>query len=196
MRSFLNGSANFKVDMSDVARTIDLLRGVLTREQMNRLLHRTFNEVGKRSKKIISDAVRQEYVPPVAWIKAGIGRYQLSMGGAGVECKIPLTSVKGPIGEIYKYGGGKRWISASIVRGGRSRLPAVMKNQGGNPPFIAKGRVLTRRTQERYPIVRVVALADPQMPLNRSADETQDQLLDLTGRRLEHNFMHMFGSGR
>ena len=71
-----------------------------------------------------------------------------------------------------------------------------MKNQGGQPPFMSGGVAFTRKTAARLPIVRVVGLAVPQMPLNRSAEETQDQILDLTARRLEHNFYFMLGGGR
>lgn len=199
-RSFMvQGGAYLNVDTGDLARTIDYLRGIMTRDQFERLMYRTFGEVGRRSRKIISDAVRQEYTAPVAFIKAGIGRYQLSMG-AGVECRIPLKSVKGVIGQTYRAGGGRRWISASIVRSGRSRLPRVMRNQGGNPPFFRPhhqgGVVFTRRTAARLPIVRVVGLGVPQMPLNRAEDETRERILDLAWRRLEHNFYFMLGGGR
>ena len=202
-RSFLvQGGAWLNVDMGDVARTIEYLRGILTRDQFERLLYRTFGEVGRRSKTIISRAVRRDYVATDGWIQAGIMRPQLSMGGAfGVECRIPLKGAKGVIGQTFPASGGsgrrygRRRITASIVRSGRSRLPAVMRNQGGNPPFMAGGVAFTRRTAARLPIVRVAGLGLPQMPLNRSADEVQDQILQLAGQRLEHNFMHMFGSG-
>lgn len=198
MAGFFDGGAYLSVDMSDVQRTIDMLRGVLTRDQFERLLYRTFSEVGRRSKTIISRAVRHDYVAQDRWIQAQIERPRLSMGGSfGVECRIPLKGTKGVIGPRFRASALRRGrISASIVRSGRSRLPTVMRNQGGNPPFMAGGTAFTRRTSARLPIVRVVGLGVPQMPLNRSADETQDQILDLVERRLEHNFLYMFGNGR
>lgn len=199
-RSFMvRGGAYLNVDLGDVARTIELMRGLLTKEQFDRLLYRTFGEVGRRGATIISRAVRQDYVAQDGWIRSQIERPKLSMGGAfGVECRIPINGAKGVLGPRFPASGGRRGrrMTASIVRSGRSRLPAVMRNQGGQPPFMAKGVGFTRRTKARLPIVRVVGLGVPQMPLNRSADEVQDQILDLCGRRLEHNFMHMFGSGR
>ena len=197
-RSFLNGDAWLNVDLGDVARTIRFMQGILTRDQFERLLYRTFGEVGRRSKTIISRAVRRDYVVQDGWVQSQIERPKLSMGGAfGVECRIPLKGKKGVIGPRFPASGGRRGrITASIVRTGRSRLPHVMRNQGGNPPFMAGGVAFTRRTQARLPIVRVAGLGVPQMPLNRSAEEVQDQILDLAGRRLEHNFMHMFGNGR
>ena len=195
-RSFLGGGAYMSVDLGDLARVIDLLRGVMTREQFERLMYRTFNEVGRRSKTLISRAVRQDYVAQDGWIRSQIMRPQLSMGG-GVQCRIPINGAKGVIGPRFPASGGRRSrITASIVRAGRSRLPAVMANQGGNPPFMSGGVAFTRRTEARLPIVRVVGLGVPQMPLNRSEDETRRLLLEYTGQRLEHNFMFMFGSGR
>lgn len=199
MRSFLSGGAYLDVDMSDVSRLIDDLRGIMKRDQFERLIYRTFGEVGRRSKTIISRAVRQEYVAPDNWVQSQIGRYQLTMGGImPVTCKIPLKGAKGVIGKQFPASGGRRGrpLMASIVRGARSRLPAVMQNQGGQPPFMSGGVAFTRKTAARLPIVRVVGLAVPQMPLNRSAEETQDQILDLTARRLEHNFYFMLGGGR
>ncbi len=200
MRSFINGSgAYLTVDMSDVSRLIDNLRGIMKRDQFERLIYRTFGEVGRRSKTIISRAVRQEYVAPDNWVKSQIERYQLTMGGAmPVTCKIPLKGTKGVIGKQFPASGGRRGrpLMASIVRGARSRLPAVMQNQGGQPPFMSGGVAFTRKSAARIPIVRVVGLAVPQMPLNRSEERTQRQILELAEKRLEHNFYHILGSGR
>lgn len=195
-QSFLGGGAYLQVDMSDVSRLLNEMESVLSRPQFERLLYRTFNEVGRKSKTLISRAVRQDYVAQDAWIRSQIRRPQLSIG-AGVECKIPINGAKGVIGQRFRANRLRRGrISASIVRSGRSRLPRVMENQGGNPPFMVGDTGFTRRTAARLPIVRVVGLGVPQMPLNRSEDETARLLLEYTGERLEHNFMFMFGSGR
>lgn len=197
-RSFLGGGASLNVDMSDVQRTINLMRGVLKREQFERLIHRTFNEVGNRSRTIIAREVTQDYAVTQAWVRSQVERYQLQMGGAaGVTCIIPIRGHKGTIGGRFsatwrRYGA----LRARIVRGGISTLPATMDNQGGNPPFMAGGVAFTRRTAARLPIVRVVGLGVPQMPLNRSADDIQESILQVAGDRLEHNFMYMFGSGQ
>jgi len=201
-RSFMGGGvgggAYLNVDMSEVQQTINLLRGIMKPEQFERLLHRTFNEVGNRSRTIIAREVVQDYAVTSAWVRSQVGRYSLTMGGvSGVTCTIPIKGHKGTIGGRFRaawhrYGD----LRANIVNGGTSILPHVMKNQGGNPPFMAQGVAFTRRTKQRLPIVRVVGLGVPQMPLNRSADRVQDEILDLAGRRLEHNFLYMFGSGR
>ncbi|MBR3740579.1 MAG: hypothetical protein IKN04_08975 [Clostridia bacterium] len=202
-RSFLGKGAYLDVDMSDVQQKIALLRGVLKREAFERLLHRTFNEVGNRSKTIIAREVTQDYAVTPAWVRSQIERYRLETGWFyGVKCIIPLKGHKGSIGGRFRAAGGRMSIPlvAWIKRGEMGYLPTAMKNQGGNPPFMGTGKIdgvaFTRRTKDRLPIVRVVGLGVPQMPLNRSADHVQDAILELAGNRLEHNFEHMLGSGQ
>jgi len=202
VRSFIEGGgAWLQVDMSDVQRKISLLQSVLTEKQMERLLHRTFKEVGNKSGVLIAREAYKEYQVTQKWVKDQVRGYRLTYGGTGaVTCTIPLSSHKGTIGGRFKAYKLQKRISTDIVKkGGRSRLPEVMKNQGGNPPFVGGGKlggvVFTRRTEERLPIVRVVGLGVPQMPLNRASDETQEALLKYAGERLDHNFDHMFVRG-
>lgn len=197
--SYVGGGAYLNVDMSDVQRTINLMRGILTKAQFEQLIHRTFREVGNRSRTLISQEVVQDYAVTRAWVRSQIENYRLTMGGlSGVTCYIPIRGHKGSIGGRFSAAGGRSGIPmvSWIVRGGMSYLPTVMKNQGGNPPFMARGVGFTRRTKARLPIVRVVGLGVPQMPLNRSADDVQDRILEIAGQRLEHNFLYMFGRGR
>ena len=190
----VHGSNTWYVDMSDVRATFDYMRSVLTQEQFERLMYRTFNEVGRKSKTLIAREVRKEYAAPYGWVQQHIQHFRLSFGGSfPVTCIIPISSTKGVIGDVFKLSGRKRKISAKILKGSISTLPKKMKNQGGNPPFVASGRAYTRRTNARFPIVRVVALADPQMPMNRASAGVQSQLLNFTATRLEHNFAQMFG---
>lgn len=196
MRSFFGGGgAYLTVDSSELAARIAFLRETLTKSQFERLLHRTFNEVGTRSKPLINRPVTKDYAVTKKWVNDKIGKYQLSYGMAGVNCVIPLSSKKGTIGGRFAASRGEESerITASILRSKQSVLPSKMKNQGGNPPFIGKnGVAFTRRTSERLPIVRVVGLGVPQMPLNQSKDEVRKNILDLAWERLEHNYENMF----
>ena len=204
--SFFGEGKSIYVDLSDVERMINLLRGLMRQEQFERLMHRTFNEAGKRSKVLIAREVYKDYAVTQKWVKSQIEHYKLSFGGgAPVNCEIPIRGKKGVLGRSFKAKELRKGISAKIVKTGRSRLPPVMEHQGGNPPFMAKagergfdgaGAIFTRRTKARLPIVKVVGLGVPQMPLNRSADKVSYALLDYVGERLEHNFFHMLGSGR
>lgn len=199
MQSFISGSgAYLDIDISDLSDTIEMMRATLTEAQFKRLMYRTFAEAGRKSKTMIAREVQQDYVVTQAWVKSQIRPFRLTFGGAfPVTCTIPISSHKGSIGGRFKASGGRRGrrISAAIVRAGRSTLPDEMKNQGGNPPFMSGGVAYTRRTKNRYPIVRVVGLGVPQMPMNRSRVKVERVLLEYIGNRLEHNFGHMFGGG-
>lgn len=197
MRSFISGNPPIYVDMSELESTIEHLRLVLTRDQFEKVMYRTFGEVGRRSKTMIGREVVQDYAVTQQWVKSQIGSYQLSFGGEfPVTCKIPLKGHKGSIGGRFALSSPARSrrqgrVRARIVRAGVSTMPQKMDNQGGNPPFVANGVAFTRRTKARFPIVRVVGLGVPQMPLNRSAEKVQDALLDYAGQRLEHHFQRM-----
>ena len=201
-RSFLGSGAYLDLDASDLAEKIDLLRGIMTRPRFEQLIYRTFGEVAKKSRTMISREVRKDYVVHDRWVRGNIGDYKLSMGGGGgVNCVIPLSSHKGIIGGEFKMRRAKTSrksgrIYAGIVKAQTSTMPQAMKNQGGNPPFVAKGLAFTRRTKARLPIVRVVGLGVPQMPLNRSEDNVREALLEYAMQRLDHNFGHMMGGGR
>lgn len=188
------GNNYFYVDMSDVGATMEYMRGVLTQENFEKLMYRTFGEVGRKSKTLIAKEVRKEYEAPYGWVLGQIQHFGLTFGGAfPVTCTIPISSAKGVIGPRFKLSGRKRKISARIVKGAVSVLPRHMPAQGGNPPFVVGGTAFTRRTKARFPIVRVVGLAVPQMPMNRAATGVQTELLNYTAERLEHNFAYMFG---
>lgn len=192
----INGNNYLTIDASDLQEKLGIIRQALTEEQFKRLLYRTFNEVARKAKTMIAKDVQVDYAVTQAWVKSQIGSYSLTFGGEfPVTCSIPISGAKGVIGPRFKLSGRKRIISAKIVKSNTSTLPKKMENQGGFPPFIYNNVVFTRKTKRRLPIVRVVALGVPQMPLNRSADSVQTDILDYVGTRLEHHFMGMFGGG-
>lgn len=202
--SYVGNGAYLEVDMSELQQTIDQLRGILTKARFEQLIRRTFNEVGNRSRTLISREIVRDYNVTNTWVRSQIEHHRIEIGGfSGVTCTIPINGHKGTIGGRYPAQGGRLNIPVYswIMRNGMSKLPAVMKNQGGNPPFIntasvkLNGVAFTRRTKARLPIVRVVGLGVPQMPLNQSADEVQNSLLSYAWQRLEHNFLYMFGKG-
>lgn len=198
-QSFISGGgAYLEIDASDLQAKINLLRGILAPESFNRLMLRTFNEVGKKSRTLIAKEVYKDYDVTQEWVKAQIKGFELKNGGfgGGVTCVIPISSHKGTIGGRFKLSGRKRAITSKIVRTGLSHIPARLHHQGGNAPFVGpNGVVFTRRSKSRLPIVRVVGLGVPQMPLNRSEDKTADALLEYAMARLVHNFGYMLSHG-
>lgn len=204
----INGNNYLTIDTSDLEEKLDLMRLVLKQKQFEQIMYRTFRETGKKAKSLVAKEVQDDYAVTQGWVKSGIGQYKLSFGGEfPVTCTIPLTGTKGMIGPTFKMSQPSKYygrkvkgvlkrpkapkIYARIVKGQTSALPATMQRQGGNPPFIAKGMVFTRRTSKSKPIVRVVALGVPQMPLNRSGPDIQDALLEQVSSRLDHHFERM-----
>ena len=201
-RSFLTGAnVSLYIDASDLQQKVELCRSVLSKKGFEKLMYRTFNEVGRRAKTPIAKETVEKYQVTQAWVRSQIGSPKISIGG-NVTLAIPLKGHKGSIGGRFHAATRKRGkvgkksvsgkIVAHIVKGESSVMPDVMKNQGGNPPFMANGVAFTRRGPDRLPIVSVKGLAVPQMPLNRAASPTQDRILELAEERLEHNFQYMF----
>lgn len=191
------------IDASELTELLDNMASQLTPDNFDRLMRRSLNEVGKRSKKPIREAVQMEYEAPFGWVNKGIKNAIVSGGGGTVLCTIPLMGEKGNIGSTFGASGGasgwhppKYRVTARIVKGAASALPPELSHQGGQPPFrnlAFSGITFTRAGEDRLPIVRVSGLALPQMPLNRAREETEDRILELTEKRVIHNFSHMFG---
>ena len=146
----------------------------------------------KKIKKIIKDDVPEHYEGGKNWIGSAVQSPQTGF----MQAVVPIKGNRGVIGQQFQTGGGAyvtnaggaygftsgggykklqfkkgAKITAKILKGKLSKLPDRMTHQGGNPPFMYKGLVYTRRTNESFPIVRVVGLAVPQMVENRAKED-------------------------
>ena len=164
-------------------------------------------------KTILKQDIPQDYEVKPAWVGSHVKspRTQMVGGRLGVSCCIPIDGTRASIGGRYSATGGahgwnavhrKRYkINAKMLKGKTSTLPEEMSHQGGNPPFRNLGSKLggatfTRVSKERLPIVRVVGLSVPQMPLNRSRDEVQEDIMDTLMKRLEHEHAYIMNRCR
>ena len=204
-RSFISGqNVSLYIDASDLQKKIAIYRDALSEKGFEKLMNRTFNEVGRRMRTPIAREAVEKYKVTQAWVKSQMGSPQISLG-PNPSVAIKLKGVKGSIGGKGRFKANVRKrgkvkgksvqgkIVADIVKTNKTILPDTLPNQGGNPPFMANGVTFTRRGPGRLPIVAVKGLAVPQMPLNRAASETQDAILKIADERLEHNFQYMFG---
>lgn len=208
------GSAIYlDIDISDAKKTIDALRAVHTEHEMNQLLYRAFKRTGGRVKTILRQEIPQDYEVKASWVGSHVGspRTTIGGGGMGVSCSIPIDGSRGSIGGRFKASGGahgwnaargKRYkINAKIVKGQGSTLPSEMSHQGRNPPFRNLGSSLggatfTRTGKDRFPIARVVGLGVPQMPLNRSKEDVQEDIMETLMKRLEHEHAYLISRCR
>lgn len=194
------------VDTSDLQHLMNSMKAVLTKHQFELLMYRVFKRTGAHVKTIIKREVPKDYEAKPSWIASNIGTPKMNTGGAGgsVGCTIPIDGARGVIGSRFPAAGprgrrrksGKYSITAHIVKGQSSTLPALMSHQGGQPPFFNGSIVMTRKGKSRLPIVRVAGLGVPQMPMNRSKENVQEDILNTIQTRIEHEWRVLVGGCR
>lgn len=215
-RGMAGRNSVFTVDVSDVQAKLNQLRPLMTEENAKAFERRVVSETGKKVKSIVSTDVPKKYHIKKGVVASDIKRPRMGGGAGEIACSIPIEGKKHIIGgKVFPARGGRKgWkgiragkrykITASIVKDHRSTLPTAMSDQGGNPPFRnLSAPDLNRATFVRKPgagspphntpLARVVGLAVPQMPMNRSQDEVQKDIQEYMIKRIEHNFKHMFG---
>lgn len=186
---------DIRIDASQALQKISEAQKMLSPDRCREYMRLTLTDTGRAAKSIVSDTVVEDYVVTKSWAADKVGYPQVS---GGLTVIVPVRGSRGVIGPTYPIAGAsggkkKRRIKANIVRSGVSTLPTKMSNQGGNPPFIAKGMVYTRRSGKRYPIVRVVGLGVPQMPINRSQAKIEKKLLAEMEKSATRHFGRLFG---
>lgn len=207
------GPIYLHVDTSKLQGTIEKMRAVHTQREFELLMMRAFRRTGQRVKTILKTQLPKDYHAKPTWIGQNVRSPQTQFGGFGgmaVSCTIPIDGARGVLGRQFHAAGprGRRSkslkaykITARIVKAGSTTLPSAMHSQGGQPPFIASGGtgggiVFTRKGKARLPIVRVVGLGVPQMPMNRSEDKVQDDIMDTLQKRIEHEHAYLISRCR
>ena len=196
------------IDASDLKSKITRLRAVMKPEQFERAMYGIFQRTGRHVSAILRKDLPQQYAVKAGDISAAVKSAQLSMGGGGVGCSIPIRAPRGKIGSQYTASGGvygwqskarKYRVRAKILKGGQSTLPA--KWHSGYPPFRNLGSKLggltyARSSDARGPILKLTGIAIPQMPLNRSEPDVQRDIKDYLEKQMEERFMALLRIGR
>lgn len=199
------GGIYLEIDASELDSEIERLRRVMTPAEFNRAMYRIFQRTGGHVRRILKTDLPKEYHAKAGEIGAAVGNGRVTGGGLGVGCSIPVTGHKKSIGGGFGASGGAHgWnslrrryrVKARIVKAGQSTLPQQMSSYGGQPPFRNLGSKLggltfTRAGKSRFPIKKVVGIAIPQMPMNRSEAEVQKDIVDYMRKRIEHEFMRL-----
>lgn len=203
-------AVTIEIDASDLKDRIALLRGAMTDEQFKRAMYGIFRRTGGHVKKILRTDLPREYEVKPSAISAAVKSPKLTMGGLGVGCAIPIRDTRGSIGGRYRASGGahgwnslrrKYRVKARIVKGRASTLPAEASAYGGFPPFRNLGSSLggmtfTRRSKARGPIEKMVGIAIPQMPMNRSEADVQRDIKIYMERQIEQRIGQLLRTGR
>ena len=204
------GGSTIYVDISDLMETIEHMKGALSDHAFHEMMRRTFNDAGRKVKTIMRQEVPKDYEVGANWV----GSMVQWPKSRGLGVVVPIKGKRGSIGGRFHATGGSfarkgyttksgkvvkaarvnKKIRAKIVKGQASAMPDTMDHQGGQPPFMINGVAFTRKLPNRaYPIVRVVGLGVPQMPINRSREEVQEEIREVISKRLQHHFTILMG---
>lgn len=197
-----------EIDASDLRDKIERLQANMKPEQFERAMYGIFQRTGRHVAKILRQDLPKQYEVKAGDISAAVKSAQLSGVGGGVGCSIPIRAVRGKIGSQYKASGGAHgWksvkrrykVKARIIKGTQSTLPD--KWHSGYPPFRNLGSKLggltfARSSKARGPILKVTGIAIPQMPMNRSEADVQQDIKDYLERQMEQRFMALIRIGK
>lgn len=197
-----------EIDASDLQDKITRLQANMTEAQFERAMYGIFQRTGRHVAQILRKDLPQKYEVKPGDISASVKSPQLSMGFGGVGCSIPIRAVRGKIGSQYRASGGahgwnsvkrKYKVKARVLKGTQSTLPA--KWHSGYPPFRNLGSKLggltfARSSKARGPILKLTGIAIPQMPLNRSEADVQQDIKDYLEKQMEERFMALMRIGK
>lgn len=203
-------SVYLEIDASDLTDDLDRLKSVMTQQQFDQAMYRIFQRTGGHVRQVLRKDLPKEYHVRAGEVSSAVhGARVTSGGGLGVGCSIPVIGTRKSIGGSFRASGGahgwnslhrKYRVKSRIIKAAQSTLPQNMSSYGGNPPFRNLGSTLggvtfTRKSKERFPIVRVEGIAIPQMPMNRSEEDVQRDIKNYMEKRMEHEFQRMIAGG-
>ena len=187
------------IDASDCIAKLSMLQAACKQERFDRALYRIYSRTGKHVKRILKEDLPKQYQVTPGMVGKTVGDVSI----AGMGCTIPVRDSRGSIGGRYGASGGahgwnslrrKYKVKARIVKGGASILPGTV--MAGYPPFRNLGSSLggltfSRTSKKRGPILKVSGIAIPQMPMNRSEGDVQEDIKEFLMAQIEHEFMNV-----
>ena len=199
------------IDASDLMDEINRLRSVMRPERFDQVMYNIFQRTGGHVRRILRQDLPKEYHIRAGEVSSAVRGVRMSSNtGLGVGCSIPIVGPRRSIGGGFRASGGahgwnslrrKYRVKARIVKSGQSTLPQNMGSYGGQPPFRNLGSKLgglafTRQGESRLPIKKVEGIAIPQMPMNRSREDVQQDIVEYMRGRIEHEFQRVIAGGR
>lgn len=188
------------IDVSQMQGDLSRLKTVFDEATFKRILRHTITDTSRRIKTISKRRIREEYQIAAGRIMRSFGAPQITTG-AEISCLIPIKDVRGTIASSGgAYMALKRGPKAKIVKTGNSLLPHS-KGSARIHFYISKGRlsghVFVRHgdgkrwrsrngRMQKGSISHAVGIGVPQMPMNRSQDEIQADILKYMSKRLAH----------
>ena len=203
--------AQIVIDASDLQMKIARLQANMKPQQFTNAMHGIFNRTGSHVKTILRKDLPIHYYAKAGDISATVKRAQVTGGGLSAGCIIPIQDRRGSVGGRYSASGGahgwqslkrKYRVKARVVKAGASTLPANLPGSyGGNPPFRnfsapgLNGVAFTRKTKDRFPIMKVESMAIPQMPQHRAEPDVQHDIKTYLERQMDQRFRALIMNG-
>jgi hypothetical protein len=207
----VNSYIEITMDSAEFEELIERLRANMNANKFEHAMYGVFRDTSRHVSAILKKDLPKRYYVKSSEVSATVKNPILVMGGGNVGCTIPLTNRRKSIGGSYRATGSARgWqsirkkyrVGASIVKGGKSILPANMPDEyGGQPPFrnipskLGKAAFTRESSDFRAKIRPVVGIAVPQMPMNRSEPEVRADIEKYLMKRLEQRVKALMING-
>lgn len=205
-----NPSIYLEVDASDLNRELERLKSVMTRETFNKAMYGIFQRTGSHVRTILRKDLPVKYNIKSAEVGKAVKNGKVSFGGLGVGCSIPVVAARRHIGGGHGYtarGYRRGWaalrsgpypIKVHVYSDSWGTLPSHLSSYGGQPgfrniPSKLNGIAFTRRGKARLPIEKVMGIAIPQMPMNRSEPDVQADIKRYLEGRIQARFVALIG---
>lgn len=194
-----------EIDASEAVQLLNRIQLLVKPEQFRRIVYNVYKCTGKHVLTVLKKDVSHYYAVKKKEIAKAVGKPKLSMYSGEIGCTIPITGRRGAIGGMFSASGSaegwqsvrrKYRVRTRVIRGARKSLPKQMSNIGGFPPFRNSTApdlhnvTFTRVTKDQLPIRKIVGIAIPQMPMNRSRDAVQDDIIKFMMQRIEQEWRH------
>lgn len=201
-----------KVDASDLEKEIGRLQAAMRPQAFQNAMYGIYRRAGGHVRKVLRTDIPKKYEVRAGQVSSETGSPQLFVGPSGSGCNIPIKGPRrdlgGTRGNGFAAAGGRHgWkingpyrIRVRIIKGSPAYLPKKMGS--GQAPFrnlsapSLNKLVFARVGQARLPIEKQVGIAIPQMPLNRSREEVQEDIMQFMTKQVERRLMaHVRGFG-
>lgn len=194
-----------EIDASEAVQLLNRIQILVKPEQFRRIVYNVYKRTGRHVITAVKKDVSHDYAVTQKEVEKAVGKPKLSMYSGEIGCTIPITGRRGAIGGMFSASGSaKGWqsvrkkyrVKTHVIRGARKPLPKQMNDIGGLPPFRNSTATklhnvtFTRVTKDQLPIRKIVGIAIPQMPMNRSREAVQDDIIKFMMKRIEQEWRY------
>ena len=210
------------VDTSDLNEKLTKLRDAMTEEQFGKAMYGVFKRAGGHVRTILVKDLPKAYVVKSTPIRQAVKGPKMSAAGVGMPtCVIPVRSPRMDIGgdgklnsfkvtkggahgwNAIKYAGKPYSLTVKILNGQTSVIrPKAGKRNGRGYPFrnlsapSLNNKAYARQRNSRLPIQKIVGIGIPQMPLNRSEDAVETDIIEYLEKRIDARYAALIKNGK